>query len=498
MQPSSWCRIASWVMAAAAIPGLLQAAPWAKYVGGADHEFPAPYARITPNADGSFYLRSGTRSYGAGGTDCLFGKLTNSGAALWAKTLGGKGDDFFTVVPTTDGGYFVGGYTTSYGTGNPDVTNFNVFYGKFNASWGTVAQKVWGGDLDETAEFMKTADGGFLFRGSSASYCSAPDTRDLVLFKVDASAVMQWRKVYSHGNDDVYGDTVEVLDGYVASFRTAEGDVILFKTTKTDGTILWRKKFHVASKTLGIPILRRTLDNGVLAAMSLGTNFDTRILLFKVAGADGAGIWKKTYSLPSSGVFPVSVVEKPNTSLILAGSLLEPAGTNFIRNSLVMKLSPGGTILTQTRLHVAGRHLDADVSSGGTVWSGVSFDPVRTNFDAVCAKLTKNTFTPVWAKTFGGANPESGIAYRQGTQYIFSGHTESLGGATLGKGEIFGMILTDAGVTPGAVSTLDLTGEAVILTTQNPTLSTTSTFSLPNRSTPAATSTILTIKAVSL
>lgn len=488
-------RIALLVLAGLVLPGLLHAAPWAKFYGGPDQEFPA---RVTPGAAGASFLLAGTRSYGAGETDALFAKLDASGAVEWAKALGGKGNDILTVEPMADGGYFVGGHTASFGAGNPAATNFNVLFAKFDSSWRTVSQKVWGGARDELAEFSRTADGGFLFRGSSASFTSAGDVRDVLLIKISSAGEMVWRKVYHVGNDDAYGSTIELADGYVLSFGTLEGDAVLLKVGKATGTLLWKKKLH-APAFLGIPKLAKTLDGSVLAASSLATGFDSRIVLLKVAGGDGSISWKRSYGHPTAGVLPVSVAEKPDATLVLAGTLLEPSGTNFIASSLVMNLSTSGAVRVQTKLQVAGRHLTADVALAGKLWYGVSFDPVKTNFDAVVARLGKSTFEPVWAKTFGGRNPESGIAFKQGTRFLFSGHTESLGGASPGKGNVYAMTLEAAtGDSPDALATLGLEHSPAGLTTFTPSIQATSAFLLTSRNTPAAASTSLQIKTITL
>jgi hypothetical protein len=495
MKTSSMTKIAAWILAILALPALTHAAPWLRTYGGPDQEFPA---KITPNTDGTFYLLAGTRSYGAGETDCLFARLTNSGVSVWAKAIGEKGDDILTAVPAADGGYFVGGHTTSFGLGNPAATNYNVYFGKFDSSWRAISQKVWGGTKDETAEFDQTTDGGFLFRGSSASYTTSDtDLRDVFLFKAATNGAMVWRKVYHFGNNDMVGDTAELADGYVLAFLTAEGDVIVLKTSKDTGDLLWKRKFH-ASGVLGLPKLERTLDGGVLASMSLSTGFDSRILLAKLSGS-GAMVWRKTYSHASSGVVPVSVTERTDASLIVAGTLLKPVGSNFVANALVMRLTSGGTVLVQTELAAAGLDLTADIASGGALWYGVSYDPVETNFDAVCAKLNKTTLMPAWARSFGGPEgPETGIAYKQGTQFIFSGHTESEGTASPGKGNVFGITLTSTGFGPSALSTLSLKGSPAKLKTLTATLQSSSVFTLVSRTSLSPTSVIIQIKPVAL
>ena len=92
---------------------------WNKTFGGSGTDF--GYTVIQAN-DGGFAMVGYTASFGAGGNDGWFVKTDSAGTMQWNKTFGGTaGEQLFTVVQTTDGGYALTGLTTSFGAGGFDA-----------------------------------------------------------------------------------------------------------------------------------------------------------------------------------------------------------------------------------------------------------------------------------------------------------------------------------------------------------------------------------------
>ncbi|OGF68017.1 MAG: hypothetical protein A2Y62_20470 [Candidatus Fischerbacteria bacterium RBG_13_37_8] len=66
-------------------------------------------------------MAGGHNSFGPGWWAFWIVKLDSSGNISWQKTTGGSGYDWaHSIQETSDGGYIVAGYTTSYGAGNYD------------------------------------------------------------------------------------------------------------------------------------------------------------------------------------------------------------------------------------------------------------------------------------------------------------------------------------------------------------------------------------------
>jgi len=91
---------------------------WAKTFGGADNDW---VWSIQQTSDGGYIMAGETQSYGTGSSSPLIIRLDSSGVQQWARTFGGNiGDGAFSVQQTSDGGYAIGGYTTSFGAGSSD------------------------------------------------------------------------------------------------------------------------------------------------------------------------------------------------------------------------------------------------------------------------------------------------------------------------------------------------------------------------------------------
>ena len=93
---------------------------WNKTFGGAHVD----YARaVQQTTDGGYILAGSTELGGATDpVDFLLVKTDSNGSKEWDKTFGGYGSDLAdSVQQTTDGGFILAGYTTSYGAGFLDA-----------------------------------------------------------------------------------------------------------------------------------------------------------------------------------------------------------------------------------------------------------------------------------------------------------------------------------------------------------------------------------------
>ncbi len=94
-------------------------ATWAKTYGGL---FDESGASIKQTPDGGYILLGSTKSFSAGGYDVYLIKINSSGVPTWSKTYGGSADDVgYSVNLTSDGGYIIAGYNSSFGAGFADV-----------------------------------------------------------------------------------------------------------------------------------------------------------------------------------------------------------------------------------------------------------------------------------------------------------------------------------------------------------------------------------------
>ncbi len=137
---------------------------------------------VIQSSDGSFVLAGEFTPTGTGNYDMYIVKINSSGTILWTRTVAGSGYDMaYSVTQTTDGGFVLGGYTNSYGSGG-----YDMYIVKLNSSGSLQWSKTVGGTGDEQAlSIIKTTDGGFIAAGYSSSFGNGG--KDIFIVKFDTS-----------------------------------------------------------------------------------------------------------------------------------------------------------------------------------------------------------------------------------------------------------------------------------------------------------------------
>jgi len=110
---------------------------------------------------------------------------------LWTRTYGGSDDDWaISVQQTTDGGYIIAGSTDpSY----PDSTDWYLI--KTDASGDTIWTRTYGGSSSDHAySVQQTTDGGYIVTGWTSSFGAG--SSDVYLLKTDASGDTLWTRAY--------------------------------------------------------------------------------------------------------------------------------------------------------------------------------------------------------------------------------------------------------------------------------------------------------------
>jgi ribosomal protein S11 len=140
-------------------------------------------------------------------------------AITFAKTYGGTDEDVARFVQqTSDGGYIVVGYTSSFGAG------YDAFLIKTDANGNIIWAKTYGG-TSYASSAQQTSDGGYIVAGST--YSSGTGSNDIFLIKTDAKGNIQWAKTY--------GETDTIDRGAFSVQQTYDGGYILVSTTISFG-----------------------------------------------------------------------------------------------------------------------------------------------------------------------------------------------------------------------------------------------------------------------
>lgn len=192
-------------------------------------------SRVQPTADGGYIMGgfsgggvSGQKTQASqGGYDYWVIKVDANGQKQWDRRFGGTSDDFLRDLrPTADGGYLLGGESTSGVSGDKTQASQggpanapDYWIVKLDAS----GQKQWdrsfgGSGYEYLHGVQQTADGGYIVGGQSDSPASGNKTQgsinaDYWVVKLDATGQKQWDKTIGSASNDYLRSLQQTTDG---------------------------------------------------------------------------------------------------------------------------------------------------------------------------------------------------------------------------------------------------------------------------------------------
>jgi hypothetical protein len=206
---------------------------WTKTFGGTRNDYGTSLVQA---ADGGYAVVGFTLSFGAGGPDAWLIKIDSIGKQIWSKTYGGTGDDsIYAVAQTNDGGYALAGYTQSYGAGS-----YDFWLTKTDSLGNSLWTKTYGGTADDYAlSLVNLPNGGYAIGGYTES--SGSGNGDFWLVRTNSDGNQLWNKTYGGTDYDFCFSLVNTIDGgYALAGYTyswgSNGDFWLVKVPADTGT----------------------------------------------------------------------------------------------------------------------------------------------------------------------------------------------------------------------------------------------------------------------
>ncbi len=362
-----------------ALPAFAQQT-WQRTYGGTNVDGGSSVQQTT---DGGYIVSGYTSSYGAGYSDVYLVKTNASGDTLWTRTYGGWFEDQgWSVQQTFDGGYIAAGYAASFGNG------YQVYLVKTNASGDTLWTRTYGGALTERGfAVQQTRDSGYVVAGHTNSFGNAFQA---YLVKTDASGDTLWTRTYGGTGNDGSEAVCQTSDGgYLLTGATASfgsGYQVFLVKTNASGDTLWTRAFGETGDEWGESVLQTTDSGFVIAGHTTSFGNSGQIFLIKT-NPSGDTLWTKNFG-----------------------------GADDDYGESVQQTSDGGYFLTGVSGYLGA---DAQVFL------------VRTNASG----------DSLWTRTYGGTSAEYGESGRQTSDggYIVTGYTGSYG-----NGDQVYLIKTDA------------------------------------------------------
>jgi len=213
---------------------------WAKAVGGPGRDIGEA---VCESEDGGLYVAGYTTSAGAGREDVLVFKLSFAGDLEWASAFGG--DDYdaaLDICPSGGGGAAVCGLTYSSGAGISDL-----YVMKVNREGEQVWARTFGGEKIERGHSIhRLADGGYIVGGGTSSFGAG--NVDMYVVRLDSSGREIWSETYGRNVYDIASSVIPVRDGgfLITGHGDLESSELMALTVVRigdDGTELWTSRF---------------------------------------------------------------------------------------------------------------------------------------------------------------------------------------------------------------------------------------------------------------
>ena len=312
---------------------------WEKTIGGNDSD---NLNAVDITNDGGFILVGASASNigrdkseaNKGFADYWIVKIDSSGNKIWDKTIGGPSNDIPQAIhQTSDGGYIVGGYSTSgIGGDKSEVSkgNFDYWVVKLDSNGNKIWDKTFGGaDLEYISSILQTADGGYIVGGFSESGISGDKSEasrggsDNCIIKLDRNGNKVCNKTFGGSGLDLLNDIREVHNGYIlagisnsriSSDKTGAPvggrDFWLIKTDFS-GNKLWDKVFGSGADD-AFARMKLTHDGGAI-----------------VGGSSSSGVWGDK-SQPSQGANDYWILKIKGNISVTTGLTHVQYGKSFV------------------------------------------------------------------------------------------------------------------------------------------------------------------------
>ncbi len=374
---------------------------WQNTISGYDED---QLHSVIQTADGGYLLGGSSKSddhisvygdkteYGERQFDYWVVKLDGLGNIQWQNTIGGKSDDYlYTVVQTTEGGYLLGGYSSSGISGDKTEASqgsYDYWVVKLNGSGNIEWQNTIGGSKDDYLHsVIETTSGGYLLGGNSLSGVSGDKTEaslgsDYWVVKLDNSGNIEWQNTIGGNQGDYLRDVIQTTDGGYLLGGYSYSDVSGDKTEANEGSndywvlklngsgnIEWQNTiggssmdylYSVIQTTDGGYLLGGDSDSGISGDKTEDNNggsFGNDYWVVKLNGSGNID-WQNTIG-GSGGDFLYSVIQTTDGGYLLGGDSDSDISGDKIEVSLgvqgwsdywVVKLDGSGNIEWQNTI----------------------------------------------------------------------------------------------------------------------------------------------------
>ncbi|MDR6809464.1 hypothetical protein J2Y45_000217 [Dyadobacter sp. BE34] len=274
--------------------------------------------------------------------------LAQPPSKVWDKTIGGDSyEDGVKAIPTSDGGFIIGGYSFSNVSGEKSENDKGLgdyWVVKLDASGNKQWDKTIGGNsADYLADIRQTSDGGYILAGSSQSNASGDKKennvgQDAWIVKLSSSGSIEWESTIGGDSGDDAQSIVQTADGgYIfvgysysgisgdkSEASKGDSDYWVVKLN-SDGTKAWDKTyggssyetpFSISVTADGGYIIGGTSGSGISGDKSQANFGQTDLWVLKLSST-GQKEWDKSFGGDNQENVGI-VTQTPNGDYLLA------------------------------------------------------------------------------------------------------------------------------------------------------------------------------------
>lgn len=233
---------------------------WVRSIGGNEGDWGN---HIENTSDGGWIASGGTWSWGQGMADYYLVKFDSLGGQQWFRTFGLSANDVGTSCgQTSDGGYFIAGFSDFSGVG---LEWYRCYLVKTNNQGNLLWETNFSGEgYSQCYSARQTSDGGFVLAGLTGP--QQFDPYDVYVVKTDSQGNTEWEHTYGGEGEDIAYSISQTSDGgYIItgssfSFGIGEIDVYVLKIDSC-GVLEWEKIYGYYLGNRGYDIVQ-TNDGG--------------------------------------------------------------------------------------------------------------------------------------------------------------------------------------------------------------------------------------------
>ncbi|NJB71593.1 hypothetical protein GGR42_002055 [Saonia flava] len=372
----------------------------------------------------------------------------------WVKNFGGSGDETaHAIIPTTDGGFAVFGFTNSI---NGDITDKTLAVNdywlvKLDAEGNLQWNKTYGGSKDDRGQSIaQTLDGGYVIVGYAMSDdgdgSNNEGFHDNWILKLDAAGEMEWEQSFGFSGHDHSYDVIQTIDGgfFFAGFLDVtqsggEGNfgkgnywtrhgVGEFWGTKLDaqGNLVWRRYFGGTNNDRAHSVVQANDGGFVLSGFSESDDFDISNSKgsydFWVVKINEVGdlIWENSFGGTGIEISYGMTKTKDNGYVIVGNTFsndTDVSKNNGESDVWLIKIDDTGNLSWERNF--GGTQFDAAESvslaaDGGFIVTGNSKSSdidlaENVGENDIWVLKTNSEGALIWQKSFGGTNLDYGF-----------------------------------------------------------------------------------------